>query len=277
MLTAVQFGRDHHLVGILETSAACKDAEAVVVIPNAGFVNQAGPFRLHVSLSRHLATQGIPCLRFDLSGLGDSVIPARREPNRARKLADIDDAITLAAQQTGATRTIVVGLCSGATDAHESALKSRHDISAIGLLDPVAYPNRLYHWLELTKKLTSPPRIWRQLRRMVTGSKNKQESTPGPPKIHQARPADQFFAELEKITAKGTHCLFVYTGGRRYNHKKQLYSLLSPGTRRSRISTAFYPQCDHTFILTDHRRLVCETVGTWIKDKVLSQTPAEHS
>ena len=264
MLQAYQFGRDNHLVGVLESGEGGPQSESVVVIPNAGFVSQAGPFRLHVHLSRQLASQGLPCLRFDLSGLGDSALPTTREATGARKLADIDDAIDFALAQTGASRIIIVGLCSGATDAHESALKSRHQIAAIGLLDPVAYPNRLYHTIEWARKLTSPRRIGRLIRRKLAATGTGQDVAPSAPRIHKPRPAEQFVAELEAITAKGTECLFVYTGGRQYNHKNQLFSILTPRTDRNRIATLFYPQCDHTFILDSHRRMVCEAVGDWV-------------
>lgn len=264
MLETFRFGRDNHLIGVLESTAAGARADTVVVVPNAGFVSQAGPFRLHVHLSRQLADRGIPCLRFDLSGLGDSALPSVREATGARKLADIDDAIDLSLEQTGASRVVLVGLCSGATDAHEAALKSRHKIAAIGLLDPVAYPNRLYHIIEWTKKVTSPRRIGRLIRRKLSNPGNRPTAAT-PPRIHQPRPAEQFVAELEAITAKGTHCLFVYTGGRQYNHKNQLNSILSPGTDRSRVTTIFYPECDHTFILDSHRRVACKAVVAWIE------------
>lgn len=264
MLQTCQFGRDNHLVGVLESGENGPQSDWVVVVPNAGFVSQAGPFRLHVHLSRQLASRGFPCLRFDLSGLGDSALPAAREATGARKLADIDDAIDLALAKTGASRIIIVGLCSGATDAHESALKSRHQIDAIGLLDPVAYPNRLYHTIEWARKLSSPQRIGRLIRRKLTAAETRPETAPSAPRIHKPRPAEQFVAELEAITAKGTQCLFVYTGGRQYNHKNQLYGILTPLTDRTRITTLFYPQCDHTFILDSHRRMVCEAVGGWV-------------
>ena len=52
---------------------------ARIVIFNAGAVHRVGPNRMTVTLARRLAAMGLPSLRFDLEGLGDSVL---REPGR---------------------------------------------------------------------------------------------------------------------------------------------------------------------------------------------------
>ena len=61
---------------------ACRDPDAARrrqrsaagrhVIPNAGLIYRIGPRRFSVKLARALAEAGIPTLRFDLAGVGDS-------------------------------------------------------------------------------------------------------------------------------------------------------------------------------------------------------------
>ena len=99
-------------------------AAVVVAFLNAGRMGHAGPARLWVELGRSLAETGVPCLRVDLSGLGDSPTrPGRTElvefpADAVEDLADIRRAVA-----TDGKALILVGLCSGADHAIEGALE----------------------------------------------------------------------------------------------------------------------------------------------------------
>lgn len=99
-------------------------ARTAMLIVNAGTVHRVGPSRLHVRLARRLARRGLPAVRFDLPGLGDSsLLPAEQG------MSFIDRAV-LAVQQVmndlerleNWSSFIVAGLCSGAVVAAETAL-----------------------------------------------------------------------------------------------------------------------------------------------------------
>ena len=98
-----------------------------VVLLNAGSAYRVGPNRLYVELARALATQGFPCLRLDLAGIGDS--PAA-DPSRENDcypptgFGDIDRALGYLERHRGASRVVLVGLCSGAYFAFQSAAQT---------------------------------------------------------------------------------------------------------------------------------------------------------
>ena len=72
----VLMGRHKSLVGTLPIVAiSAVTAPPTVVLLNAGIVHRVGPNRMHVLLARALAAAGIPSLRFDMSGIGDSPEP----------------------------------------------------------------------------------------------------------------------------------------------------------------------------------------------------------
>ena len=146
MEQAVRFGRDNHLVGVLSRSEQSDGARIVAILPNAGFMPRIGPFRLHVFLARALAKARVDTLRFDLSGLGDSSTPRSREQLLQRKNADLVDAVSLIQAKRKPSRILLIGLCSGAIDSHRVALVDDR-VDGIVMLDPVAYPDRLYHIL----------------------------------------------------------------------------------------------------------------------------------
>ena len=67
----VQVGAER-LFGILSEPAAGQRAGATAVLFNAGSVRRIGPNRMWVEIARSWAARGVPTLRIDLSGVGDS-------------------------------------------------------------------------------------------------------------------------------------------------------------------------------------------------------------
>jgi pimeloyl-ACP methyl ester carboxylesterase len=100
-------------------------------VPTAVFINVAqqhhvGPARLWVELARQWAAVGIPSLRLDLSGLGDS--PGRRPgnfrwiPGKPESFDDVVDAVCYVTPDDP-SNVVLVGLCSSAYQAIESAME----------------------------------------------------------------------------------------------------------------------------------------------------------
>ncbi len=156
-----------------------------IVILNAGAANRSGPGRLHVLVARRLAALGYPCLRVDLSGLGDSrVDPGRLENNNYAATAVRDVAVicdALERLQPGRP-VVMMGLCSGAYAAFQSAAQLPHTgfIESI-LINPLTFfwsdeaavdsssTERLRVWHFYKKRLLDPT-SWRRLLTGKTGT-----------------------------------------------------------------------------------------------------------
>ncbi|MCW2496965.1 alpha/beta hydrolase family protein, partial [Jatrophihabitans sp.] len=114
------------LFGVLARPAQGEPAGSVLVFTNAGLIDHTGPARLWVERGRSYASVGIPTLRLDLSGLGDSPThPAQRRdiPHPYEALQDLADTAESLPQLLGAPADLVLaGLCSGAYHAIEGAL-----------------------------------------------------------------------------------------------------------------------------------------------------------
>jgi hypothetical protein len=161
--TPVLFGRDQNLVGV-----ACRPATAVaskpfVILLNAGIIHRSGPNRMSTRLARALAHVGVPSLRFDLSGVGDSVVPAQAAamPIQDRVRQDIDDAMAYAAERHDARTFIVGGLCSGADNALRTAAR-RDDVVGVITLDLNVTRTRGY-WLRHYARRFAHGDAWRNL------------------------------------------------------------------------------------------------------------------
>jgi alpha/beta superfamily hydrolase len=149
----LRFGAEQQLFGILTRADAATDRPAVVIF-NAGAVHHVGPNRVSVTLARHLAEAGFPCLRFDLEGIGDSVVRgAGREnhPYPETALGDARAAFDLL-RGFGYTRFIAVGLCSGAHTSFHAGLNLTEDgICELMLINPLTFYWREGMSLETTR------------------------------------------------------------------------------------------------------------------------------
>ena len=138
--SACRFGEDRHLFGVLTRRDANPSRPAILMF-NGGAVHHVGPNRLYVTLARSLAAVGFACLRFDLEGIGDSVLRAAgRENHPYPDHATADARAALAyLRGLGYKRFIALGLCSGAHTAFHTGLQFDDDLRDLILINPYAF------------------------------------------------------------------------------------------------------------------------------------------
>lgn len=125
------------LVGVLSLPpvAAAPASDLALVVVVGGPQVRAGSHRQFTQLCRHVAAAGVPALRFDVRGMGDS-------SGALRSFEHIGDDITAAldalqAQLPGVKRVVLWGLCDGAS----AALMHQHEhadprVAGLVLLNP---------------------------------------------------------------------------------------------------------------------------------------------
>jgi alpha-beta hydrolase superfamily lysophospholipase len=145
---AVRISLQPDLFGILSEP---RDSSApdlpLVLIVNAGSCYRVGPNRLYVSLARQLAARGFRCLRLDLCGLGDSITPdldRENDPYPATAFRDIGLVLNYLRTQHGVSRVVLMGLCSGAY----AALQSAAQLSDPALVESVLINPLTFFWKE---------------------------------------------------------------------------------------------------------------------------------
>ena len=121
--TPLRFGTGKHLFGMLCRPARDKTADFVTVIANASGDPHYGFARAGTDLARRLASVGLPTLRLDFDGLGDSGVAGGPpshvyETDRRQDIAAAVDALA----EVGFRRFAMQGLCSGAYHALQAAL-----------------------------------------------------------------------------------------------------------------------------------------------------------
>jgi alpha-beta hydrolase superfamily lysophospholipase len=107
------------LFGILSRSDAVRASPVAAVFLNAGAVRRIGPNRIWVEASRRWARRGVPSLRIDLEGIGDSDGDSGqyRDVGQFYAREVLADQIRIMSDElvarTGAGRIVLAGLCAG--------------------------------------------------------------------------------------------------------------------------------------------------------------------
>ena len=150
----LSFGPEKTLMGVLTRPVAgTPQAQVGCLLLNIGVNPRSGPRRINVKTARRLAHSGVPSLRFDLSGLGDSPASASGNNFRQQALIDMRAALDEFQASTGVRQFVVFGICSGAAN---GMMLTMDDPRVIGLL-------QLDGYIFLTKGV----RLERKLRRWL--------------------------------------------------------------------------------------------------------------
>lgn len=151
------------LLGVVTTGASPGPLGALIVVGGPQY--RAGSHRQFVQVARHLASVGLPTLRFDVRGMGDS-------HGGARSFETLDDDIgaaieALTQQAPNVQRVLLFGLCDGASAAlMYMASHADHRIAGLCLLNPWvrsahshARTQLRHYYLDRLKQ----PDFWRKL------------------------------------------------------------------------------------------------------------------
>lgn len=274
METIVRFGPDSRLIGILSGAGLPADAP-ILVLPNAGLVPRAGPFRLHVQLARRLAASGLRTFRFDLPGVGES----SRDPGLDYREATLAALEHLGANLRGA-RFAVGGICSAADLGWIAALSDERVVGVM-MLDGMCYAGPWFRLACAMAALRRGPRHWvglaarRLLKRKQACESNRPMDLRNWPPLEEAR------AQMTTLLARGVRFLCIYSGGigDYFLDARQFGWTFGAAARNPSVKLHYWPDCDHTYFARAHRERLLETVITWLLGDVFPAAPArsEHS
>ena len=269
--TICNFGPNAGLFGILTTPTSKNKIEGapVAIILNAGVVHRIGPFRLHVDLAKQLAAQGFSTLRMDLSGLGDSQPRAGKINPEQRAELDVRDAMDYLTQQTKTSQFVLVGLCSGAYNAHKVSVNDERIVGAV-FMDGIVFRTfgffLRHHVLRLLR-----PRFWRNLiKRRLSSSTEPTDSAQAGQQLAESEffsdelSRDEVIQDLAKLLDRGVQMLFLYTDG--FDDicgRSQFKEMYGFRPDEGQLQVEYYPKSEHTFRLTENRRTACDRVANW--------------
>jgi pimeloyl-ACP methyl ester carboxylesterase len=142
--TAFDFACDGKVLrGVLTEPVSAAEADLCAVLLNAGALRRIGPQRMWVEAARRWAAAGIPTLRFDVSGVGDSdgedgIFSRRSAFQRPEFDAQVQAALDALESRGLPGRFVLGGVCSGAYWSLHRALADER-VRGILLLNLLAF------------------------------------------------------------------------------------------------------------------------------------------
>jgi hypothetical protein len=130
-----------HLSGVL-TEPTARGADVCAIFLNAGAIRRTGPNRMWVDTARRWAAKGVPTLRLDLAGLGDSCgedsYPLEDgQLYEGRFGQQVSDAMDTLVSMGLPPRFLLMGLCSGAYWSFKLGQTDKR-IAGIVMINPLA-------------------------------------------------------------------------------------------------------------------------------------------
>ncbi len=261
------------LVGIMTLPERIAPGAPACLLLNTGVMNRIGPHRLNVKIARDIAAAGVPCLRMDLSGLGDS--PASKATLRADEQAvlDLQAAMDHVQRTLGIDRFVVFGLCSGAINGYRLALADPR-VAGLMMFDGFVFPTfktaLLRRWFRV-RRMTWPERLGKVRDRLlfrarrparrrleVDGLLDMQFQTPS---------RAQFAQNMETLIRRGTAVFLFYSGSYAdgHNYQGQLRDAFGNAMFLDHVRYDFMADVDHTLTTLESQRRVIAIFGDWVQ------------
>ena len=274
------FGEGQHLVGIITEPEECdkiRDAPGVLIL-HSGMHHHIGPFRLHVVAARRLAACGYTVFRFDVAGMGDS--PARKDTgyDADRTIADVQQAMDELTRRKGTRQFVLMGLCTGANNAHKVAVVDERVTGGI-FLGGYAYPTWQFYIRRYGPVALDPGRVTNLLRKRLRKPSGKSETGKSDKGNKKARTSDGFHwwvlppkdktrKDFLTLVDRGVDLLFVFSGAesKRYNYPKQMEHAFPSVDFKGRLKTLINKDAHHAYLMAvDRDELVSQLIG-WLNE-----------
>jgi dienelactone hydrolase len=260
MESACRFGDQGRLAGIITEPERMLGQKALILI-NAGLTPKFGPYRLYAQLARRLAKDGIPVLRFDLGGIGDSPSEYGGLPLRTRTTQEIRAAVDFLCERHDLGRVALGGLCSGAEDSFRYAESDRR-ITEVVLIDPFSYRTRGWRWRHLLYRAKRRSMRAVGLYRPIDYSAGAPGGKSGSLVTYRYMDYAESSRILRNLLERSVNVRFVYTGGmHNFNHPGQLKTMFREIDFQGLVTLDHFPHTDHTQMLEGDRRSLIDAIA----------------
>ena len=273
--TVCSFGPSDSMFGVLTTPEESVRVEGapIALILNAGIVHRIGPFRMHVDIARRLAEKGMSTLRIDLSGLGGSAPRTGKIEMEDRARLDVSDAMNFLTEKTGVEKFVLLGLCSGAYNAHQVAVKDHRIVGSV-FMDGIVFRTIGFFFRYQIGRFFRF-RFWRNaIKRRLTQSGSDTSESDGNSLAegeffnNDNLSKDSVVNDLKGLLNRGVEMLFLYTDG--YDDicgRSQFKEMYGMSPDNGQLQVEYYPKSEHTFRLVENRKVACQRVATWFEDR----------
>ena len=259
----VSFGRSNHLEGIFIDGSRNKP---VVITWNTGIHHRVGPTRLYVELANTLYNDhDLACLRFDLSMLGESQNADDSLEGQERNIRDVQDAMNFLQEEYGFSSFILVGLCSSAIDAFQTAVIDER-VKSLVMVDTFAFKTMQYYQHYYANRVFSGKR-WKKLIEKTFSSEEIDSNIPKDEFEGFWPSQEEANRGLEALQKRGVNLFVTYTGGYEYiyTYDDQFRDMFPNIRFGDKLSLSRHPEADHLFLIREDRIAFFTELSAWLQ------------
>ena len=293
--TIVNFGENNHILGILshpENSTNKNNDLPALILLNAGIIYRIGPNRIYVKMAKEFAKNGFTTLRFDYSGLGDSVIYQDEEAFDSYQINECIDAMDFLEKETGTSKFILIGICSGGDVGFNTAIKDNrvagiilingqlHEMEILRLLSPIIdkniniryYKKNLFNYKRWLKLISGKSFALKNIKYILSDRSHKKSGKNEIP-ISQNFSTDNW----EHLINRNIEIFLIYSQGSiGYDiFNLTLAKYMKKYIEMKKVDFKLIKDTDHVFTPQWSQDYLAATVVKWMKKKFL-QTSAAH-
>ncbi len=251
------FGR---MFGVLTEPLEVPARDLGAVLLNAGAIRHVGPNRMWVEIARRWASRGVPTLRLDLEGLGESDGDAGRFTDVAELYVpelfeQARAALDLLEARCSQRRFVLSGLCSGAFWAFNGALRDER-VSAAFMVNP-----RTLFWdasLETVRYLRRGllPSSWRMILRgevrlarilaVIRSAPRSLARYLAARRQTRSTGRDELAEAFDRLRDAEKHLIFIFSEREPFHEELMHQGRLAQSDRWPNIEVDLIPGRDHT-------------------------------
>ncbi len=269
MEKTIVFGKYENLVGTYCGPSSESPAPLAVLMLTPGMLHHVGPMRLHVQLARRLANYGIPSLRYDLSGIGESLAVGSGGSSLQRATREAIAAMDWMQQECDIEKFVLFGLCSGADDALAIA---QYDQRVVGLsmMDGLGYRTKQFylHWIlkKQLPKMLRASKWFALLRGLIQVKQCSSQSMPIGQDIREFPQRAEAERQLRYLLQRGIQLQLIYTGGvvDYYSYENQFTDMFPSLSGHINIHKRYFPRMDHLATLSEDREVMLGELQRWM-------------
>lgn len=275
--TPLLFGPSRNLVGLWCEPDGGTPPTVCLLLVNAGVVHRIGLHRINVKIARHMAAQGVPSLRFDLAGLGDSRIVGQAAGFREQAVGDIQAAMDQIERSHDIHRFAIFGICSGAFNGYAAALADAR-IVGLSMMDGHAFRSWKTPWMRHLQRLqvVSPGQVLAAVRRRLAAPFQAGAAAPVADAVDTGGDADndpvvaatpaQFAEAMQKLVDRGVAVHIVNTGSRidDYSYAGQFSDVFGHHPFAAKVVSEYVPEMDHSVTLLSGQQALLERLDRWM-------------
>ena len=264
------FGDQKNLTGVVSIpeSQGRINRKVAVILLNAGLVHRVGPNRMNVDFGRELSGNGFVTLRFDLSGIGDSTSRTGGMAEAERNVTDISAAMTYMSSKYGIKKFVLIGLCTGADNAHKAAVKDPR-VSGAVFLDGYRFATWRYYLRRYAPVLWNPRRlllsICRRFNTLFSSAKaeEREDAVFG----WKLPPKESVAGDLQLLVDRKVHLFFIFSGSvLRCFDTDEFCAAFKSISFGNYLQVRRFSDSSHTYSFPEDMRKLTSAVSEWLQE-----------